>query len=84
MPALRVAAVVHMSPQALRDAAPHWTAWTLYDQDGTAARMLRTQATPSAVLLGTDGMLAGGPVAGAQEVRGLVEDVRAQLGAGGG
>ena len=83
MPALRVAAVVRMSPQALRDAAPHWTAWTLYDQDGTAARMLRTQATPSAVLLGTDGMLAGGPVAGAQEVRGLVEDVRAQLGVGG-
>lgn len=83
MPALRVAAVVHMSPQALRDAAPHWTAWTLYDQDGTAARMLRTQATPSAVLLGTDGMLAGGPVAGAQEVWGLVEDVRAQLGVGG-
>lgn len=32
-------------------------------------------ATPSAVLLGADGMLAGGPVSGSGEIRSLVDDI---------
>ncbi len=36
--------------------------------------------TPSAVLLGTDGLLAGGPVVGAEAVTELVEDTAAELG----
>ena len=35
---------------------------------------------PAAVLLGADGLLAGGPVAGERRVAELVEDIQVQLG----
>ncbi|MEW1954974.1 MauE/DoxX family redox-associated membrane protein [Terrabacter sp. NPDC080008] len=37
------------------------------------------RGTPSAVLLGADGLLAGGPVTGAEHVPGFVADIRAEL-----
>ena len=37
------------------------------------------QATPSAVLLGADGMLAGGPVVGSYAVPDFVEQVKREL-----
>lgn len=80
MPQLAVRAVVTTSPEALKDRAPDWAEWTYYDQDGMAGRMLQATGTPSAVLLGTDGMLAGGPVHGAGSVMEFVEDIKAQLG----
>lgn len=42
-------------------------------------RRLLSVGTPSAVLLGADGFLAGGPVAGQDDVAEFVEDVLAQL-----
>lgn len=42
---------------------------------------LLSRGTPSAVLLGADGYLAGGPVAGEDNVAGFVEDVLAELSA---
>ena len=80
MPQLAVRAVVTMTPEQLDDRSPNWKEWTLYDPDGMAGRMLQCTATPTAVLLGTDGMLAGGPERGAQGVIGFVEDIKAQLG----
>lgn len=42
-------------------------------------RVLRASRTPTAVLLGTDGMLAGGPAAGGPAIGELVEEIVAEL-----
>jgi hypothetical protein len=52
---------------------------TLYDPKRFAYEALRLPGTPSAVLLGADGMLAGGPVAGHADIRTFVTDVEAEL-----
>ncbi len=51
----------------------------LVDRDGEVLRALDASGTPSAVLLGADGLLAGGPVLGTTAVRDLVAQVREQL-----
>ena len=66
-----------------RDAAdeqpvPLVAAW--FDPFGVAWRRL-APGSPSAVLVGTDGLLAGGPVRGEDGVRAFVEEVRAELAA---
>lgn len=54
----------------------------LLDPHGTFRRRLGA-ASPGAVLLGTDRMLTGGPVAGEAGIAGLVEAVATELGVGG-
>ena len=49
------------------------------EPDGNVSRVLGTIFTPMAVLLGTDGLLAGGPVLGEDEIQQLVDDVLDQL-----
>jgi Methylamine utilisation protein MauE len=51
----------------------------LYDPKRYAYEALRLRGTPSAVLLGADGMLAGGPVAGHEVISTFVADVEAEL-----
>ncbi|XNZ00581.1 MauE/DoxX family redox-associated membrane protein [Micrococcus luteus] len=48
----------------------------LTDPAGKAAHDLGIQRYPSAVLIGTDGLTAGGPVFGAEDVIALIEEVR--------
>lgn len=48
----------------------------LTDPAGSAVRDLGMQRYPSAVLVGTDGLTAGGPVSGADDVIDLIEEVR--------
>lgn len=79
MPQLAVRIVTTASVERVRDRTPAWAPLTWHDADGVGARMLRCLSTPSAVLLGTDGMLAGGPVTGAEQVIELAEEVLAQL-----
>lgn len=55
------------------------TPQTLYDAKRFAFEALRLPGTPSAVLLGADGMLAGGPVAGHADISTFVTDVEAEL-----
>lgn len=80
MPQIAVRVVVTLTPEQLADRRPQWAPFALYDADSTTTRMLRLVGTPSAVLLGTDGMLVGGPVAGADEVLALVDDIAVELG----
>ena len=54
------------------------TAW--YDPDNYVTNVF-SGGRPSAVLFGTDGMLAGGPVVGAQAIEIFVEDIEAELAA---
>lgn len=51
----------------------------LYDESAGTARLLGTAGPPSAVLLGADGLLAGGPVHGPAAIVELVADIRAEL-----
>lgn len=51
----------------------------LYDEDASTARLLGTSGPPSAVLLGVDGLLAGGPVHGPADIAGFVVQIRAEL-----
>ncbi len=48
---------------------------SLHDSDGYARQSLDATATPAAVLLGADGLLAGGPVAGSEHIEGFVSDI---------
>ena len=52
---------------------------SLHDTEGLVSESLGMQATPSAVLLGADGLLAGGPVVGATAVPEFVSDIREEL-----
>ncbi len=53
-----------------RQPAPGWR-----DHAGLTWQSLQLQASPAAVLLGADGMLAGGPVSGIEEIRAFVDDI---------
>ena len=57
---------------------PELEGYLLQDPSATTARIFGV-GTPGAVLLGGDGMLAGGPVRGGVAVREFVADVRAEL-----
>ncbi|PMC74801.1 MauE/DoxX family redox-associated membrane protein [Brachybacterium sp. UMB0905] len=51
----------------------------LHDHEFTTRTALDARGAPSAVLLGADGMLAGGPVVGGTAVIEFVEEIRVQL-----
>lgn len=50
-----------------------------WDPGGQVYAALRAGASPAAVLLGADGLLAGGPVNGEAEIAQFVEDIAAEL-----
>lgn len=52
---------------------------TLHDLHGYARESFGTRSTPSAILLGADGLLAGGPVVGSVAVPDFVAEIREQL-----
>lgn len=53
----------------------------LIDPQWSLGRTVGTQGTPSAVLFGADGMLAGGPVSGADDVISLANEMKEALAA---
>ena len=61
-------------------AIPEGLDWLL-DPDGGVSRTFDFFVTPSAILLGTDGLLAGGPVEGADNVLDLLAGVSEELAA---
>jgi methylamine utilization protein MauE len=72
-----VRAVVIGDPEVL-GALPYLDDTTWFDPHAVALDLLG-QGSPSAVLLGTDGLLAGGPVRGEEAVTAFVDEVRAQV-----
>ena len=75
---VRVRAVVAQSLDTAVAMAPELEDRVLHDPDAAAARIFAL-GTPGAVLLGGDGMLAGGPAQGREAVSEFVEDIRAEL-----
>lgn len=77
---LQVHAVLKATPASLRErTTTRLGEHSLYDPGFSAREALGSRGTPSAVLLGADGMLAGGPVKGGQEVIGFVDEIREQI-----
>lgn len=79
VPELALRVVVSQPIESLEGDFAHWQPFALHDPDGLAARMLRVSGTPTAVLLGTDGLLAGGPVSGSTAIEEFVADIVGQL-----
>jgi len=52
---------------------------SLHDPDGYVRQSLDTPSTPTAVLLGIDGLLAGGPVLGTDDVEAFIDDIYESL-----
>ncbi|NYF99344.1 MauE/DoxX family redox-associated membrane protein [Janibacter cremeus] len=75
---VRVIGVVAQTIEATVAAVPELEGHLMHDSKGVTIRIFGAR-TPSAVLLGGDGMLAGGPVMGGHEVTAFVEDVRGEL-----
>ncbi len=75
---VRVRAVVAQDIDGVVDRAPDLAGHLLQDPQG-ATRRIFDSGTPGAVLLGGDGLLAGGPVRGKEPVLEFVEDIRAEL-----
>lgn len=71
-------AVVTQPIETALTSAPGLTGRILHDPAGTLMRIFAV-GTPGAVLLGGDGLLAGGPVRGQKAVAQFVADVRAEL-----
>jgi hypothetical protein len=52
---------------------------SLHDVDRLVSRSIKEWPTPSAVLFGSDGMLAGGPISGVRDIDSFVDDVYESL-----
>lgn len=73
-----VKAVVAGQPEAMRAWLPYLVGHSWFDPFGIT-RAAFTGGNPSAVLLGVDGLVAGGPVHGEAEVLSFIADVSDQL-----
>lgn len=63
----------------LAETHPDLAEGALRDPDGNTQRLLDAWGNPMAVLLGADGLLAGGPVLGSAAIEDLVEGIQEQL-----
>lgn len=75
---VRLRAVVFTALEDVVAAEPTLAGRVLQDPSAITSRIFRV-GTPGAVLLGADGMLAGGPVEGTDAVQAFYDDVRAEL-----
>lgn len=79
LPQLDLRLVRGPADTGVADKWPHEQPWMLVDTHTEALRLLETGGTPSAVLLGADGLLAGGPVHGNADIGQFVAEIRAEL-----
>ena len=54
--------------------------FSVHDTEGLLSETFDMRGTPSALLLGADGLLAGGPIVGGWAVPDFVDEIRAELG----
>jgi len=73
-PAVSIVPIYAHAPGQVEFAVPFYI-----QPDYNASQVLEAHGTPAAVLLGADGMLAGGPIAGEDSVRRFVEEILEQI-----
>ena len=66
-----------MDDPALRD--DRFAGTVVRDPEGNVAEVFSSPGVPTAILLGADGLTAGGPVTGGDDVVGFVGEIREQL-----
>ena len=79
LPQLDVRLVTTLDPTTHERADQHLPPDALRDHGATLSDALGVVLSPAAVLLGADGLLAGGPVEGSDEVEAFVADIEAAL-----
>lgn len=79
LPQLGVHPVTRIAVDELAALVPGSADAILTDPEGNCGRALNVHGTPSAVVLGVDGLLAGGPVWGPEAVTDFVGDIQEQL-----
>lgn len=73
--------VLHsITHQNMREIVPAWEPFFVQEVGGSVGSVFGEPGRPAAVLLGMDGLLAGGPVRGHQAVEQLVADLTEQIG----
>jgi hypothetical protein len=73
--------VVYVDESAAAGQVRHSREVATWEPELNVQRVLGLQGTPAAVLLGADGLLAGGPVAGEDDILELVEAVSDEIAA---
>ena len=63
---------------ANRDAIPQDVDWYI-DNEGSLMQAFGVHGTPAAILLGADGLTAGGPVRGEEAIQQFLDDIAAEL-----
>lgn len=76
---LGVHPVFHVDQQVVEVSHPDLASCALYEEGMDASRVFDVQGYPTAVLLGVDDLLAGGPVRGALSIRQMIDDLRGEL-----
>lgn len=72
--------VLHaMTHENMRQITPLWEPFYVEEVGGSVGAVFGNPGRPSAVLLGMDGLLAGGPVLGMTDVEQLVADITEQI-----
>ena len=78
MPELDVRLLLSTTPEE-SPLLEHDEPQSLHDPEGYVRGSIADWATPTAVLLGADGLLAGGPVTGAEEIDVFFDDIYESL-----
>ena len=77
VPAVRIVHITRaFAPETV---VPDYLRLALHDHGGELSTALGLAATPAAVVVGTDGLLAAGPVYGADEIGALLWDVAVRI-----
>lgn len=79
LPQLGVRVLTSVDLTLIDDLDPEVLATSVYDHQQITHRALGITGSPAAVLLGADGLLAGGPVTGPDEVDAFVAEIVAQF-----
>lgn len=77
---LGVHPVFFSTREQAREVFPELEPFALYEKELEASRAFGVKGYPTAVALGMDGLLAGGPVVGYGAIATMVEEMRAELG----
>jgi uncharacterized membrane protein YphA (DoxX/SURF4 family) len=79
LPELDVRVVSGLTREFVAEHAPQWQPYLLLEEKNAVSEVFGVTGRPMAVLLGGDGLLAGGPVRGPDEIASFVDDIEAEL-----
>lgn len=79
LPELDVRVVSGLTREFVAEHVPEWEPYLVMEKQNAVSEVFGVTGRPMAVLLGGDGLLAGGPVRGPDEIATFVDDIEAEL-----